>query len=937
LSGFWTRWCAFGLCGALVAALFAATGAWAQESEPNTACRGLRAGDQVDVVLLLDQSSSMGDAATRQVREGIGIVGGRLQELIGQGVDVRWAVVGFGSESLEGGRILLSLSPISSGADGFQELQSAYTTSDPNTDYRSGLLGAREQLRGSTAECRLLLWFTDGQFDVGPDGKDPGDAPAVIDGVCASESGVADWFQDSNVLSYVILSNDWDIGKWEGQFTSEGVLEASLSVMQAITGSGDLADGEIGKKEPAFADLLERKEYEVDAACFPYTQGRAEVGEVLLNAGDLDDIFDVLMAKTLGDIFATGSCPSSALQPASEPGRFLVKSNPLPDGLFLDQVKIYNLNGEESALSVFAQPAGDSQQRQPLRLIDKAIDSTQLKQFAAGWIIEVEGPGDMEICIAYPALERAGRAVVDVELDDRYPSRPEASQDTSLFSVDLSGVPMIERALREGRSLDGLLVGFGVDDKDWSRSWSGGTAAELTFEPNSPGTVESVDLWIDVKTGADGSPDRISLDGILRPTIEATPPPDAPTITCGEDGTGEVQELGLNGGEVPTEAFVSSIECTVSPPKDDVAIVDFSLSGTDNDSFEDLGFVFATSNGIFGVGETETLTPSDDPLTFRLEIPEALENSTWRTGGTFVVTVTWDRPGTDTPYTDDVAVEVPVDLLARSDMGFALLLTLLIAALAVLVSFGLFWFMNSLVKIPKPDGFFARSADIKIVNTTTGAPRFEWVDESQLEDASVVKADRPGRDLIADGVTLTRRVPPFFKPWKNMTARAAGFNTIHSSPAAGKSEAPGSFSELVLVATNDSPNEAGELDARVTVLHPKTHPPETPKLKIEIDQMIAPLVAQVTDKSDPAPTGTPSPRGSSDQTTDDTTPEPPERPSNSGGGVAPPPNRPSNGGGGGIAPPPNRPSSSGGGVASPPNRPGADPGSSNPPPPRRDR
>ena len=873
-------------------------------------------------MLLLDQSSSMGDAATEQVREGIGIVGGRLQELIGQGVEARWAVVGFGSEALEGGRVLLPLSPIPSGAGDLEELQSAYATNDPNTDYRSGLLGAREQLRGSTAECRLLLWFTDGIFDVGPDGKDPGDAPAVINGVCTSESGIADWFQDSNVLSFVILSNDWDINKWERQFTSEGVLEASLSVMQAITGSEDLADEDAdedkGKKEQAIADLLENEGYEVNAACSPYTQGRAEEGEVLLNAGDLDDIFDVLMAEILGDTPGTPSCPSSGLQPAG--GRFLVESKRLPDGLFLDQVKIYNLNGEESTLSIFAQPA-DGSQRQTLRLVDKAIDSSQLKQFAAGWWIEVEGPGDMEICIFYPPLQGPGGAQVDVEWVDE-PSPLEASRDTSFFTVDLSGVPIIEKALGEGRSLNGLLVGFGVDDEDWSASWlPGDTTADLTFKPASPGTIQTVDLWIEVKTGPGNSPDRIPLIGTLRPPIEVTPPAGAPTISCGEGETKEVQELGLNGGEVPTEAFVSSIECTVFPPQRDPASVEFGLFEADNDSFDDLGFVFSTSNGIFNVGDTETLRPGDDPLTFRLEIPEALENSTWKTGGTFEVTVTWDRPGKDT-YTDKVTVEVPVDLLARSDTGFALLLTLLIAALAVLVSFGLFRFMNSLVKIPKPDGFFARSADIKIVNATTGAPRFEWVDESQLEDASVVKADSPGRNLIADGVTLTRRVPPFFKPWKTMTARAAGFNTIHSSPAAGKSETPGSFSELVLVATNDSPNEAGELDARVVVLHPKPHRPETSKLNGELDQMVAPLVAQLADKSEPAPTATPSLGGPNDQTTDDTTPEPPERPSSSGGGTAPPP---------------NRPSSSGGGIAPPPNRPGNDPGSSKPPPPRPSR
>ena len=375
-------------------------------------------------------------------------------------------------------------------------------------------------------------------------------------------------------------------------------------------------------------------------------------------------------------------------------------------------MSIYNLNGEESALSVFAQPA-DGSQRQPLSLTDKAIDSGQLKSFAAGWSIEIEGPSDMEICIFYPDLERVGSAEVDVKREDQ-PRPLEASQDSALFSVDLSEVPIIDKALREGRSLDGLLVGFGVDNEDWSASWPpGGTSAELTFQPTSPGTVQSVDLWIDLETGAGDSPDRISLDGKLRPTLEVTAPAGAPKIDCSEGTTGtasrEMQELGLNGGEVPKEGFVSSIECVVTPPEDDVAIVDFGLPETGNDSFEDLGFVFATSSGNFDPGHTEILGPGDAPLTFRLEIPEALDNRTWNTSGTFEVTVTWDRPAAGDPYRDAVTVEVLVDLLARSDTGFALLITLLIAALAVLVSFGLFRFMNSLVKIPGPDGFFARS------------------------------------------------------------------------------------------------------------------------------------------------------------------------------------------------------------------------------------
>ena len=282
--------------------------------------------------------------------------------------------------------------------------------------------------------------------------------------------------------------------------------------MQAITGSGDVVeDGAKGREEQEISDLLERKEYELDPACLPYTQGRTEMGGIRLNAGDLDDIFDVLIAGIFGDQFV-GECPETALRPSSETGYGRIESEKLPDGLLLDQLQIYNLNGDESALSIFGLPS-DGGERQRLELSDKAVDSTQLKQFAAGWRVEVEGPLDMEICIAHPPIGAFDDASVLVELQSG-PSEPEASQDVSIFKVDLSDVPIIRKAESEGRSVNGLLVGFGVDpenQQEWTASWSGGTNAELVFEPRSEGTFATVNLWIEVETGAGGLPTRIPV------------------------------------------------------------------------------------------------------------------------------------------------------------------------------------------------------------------------------------------------------------------------------------------------------------------------------------------------------------------------------------------------------------------------------------------
>ena len=167
------------------------------------------------------------------------------------------------------------------------------------------------------------------------------------------------------------------------------------------------------------------------------------------------------MAEILGD---TATLP--LFRGAACRRRFPCRVNPLPDGLFVEEVKIFNLNGE-STLSIFAPPA-DGSPRQSLRQVDKAID-LPTQTIAAGWRIAVEGPGDMEICLRAQLLKELGSETVDVEWVGG-PRSPEASQDTSLFTVDLSEVSIIE-STGEGRSLDGLLVGFGVDDEDWSASW----------------------------------------------------------------------------------------------------------------------------------------------------------------------------------------------------------------------------------------------------------------------------------------------------------------------------------------------------------------------------------------------------------------------------------------------------------------------------------
>ncbi|MGA0239661.1 MAG: vWA domain-containing protein [Acidimicrobiales bacterium] len=858
----------------LLVPLCAVSGSSAQESLSGDGCEGLRAGDRVDAVMLIDQSSSMGDAATTEVSNGLDIVGDRLRALADQEVEAQLAVVGFGVQGIH--RVLLPLSPIAIAQERIVDAQSSYITSDPNTDYLAGLSGARKQLEESTAECRLMLWFTDGQFDVGPDGEDSEEAPALLEAVCGAEEGLAQWFQDSNVRSYVILSNDWNITTWEQKFNSFGVLEASLSVMQAVTGSSEILDERTtGDREAAIAALLEERGYEVDAACRPFTQNRSEVGGIRLNAGELNDIFDVLLSELLGDTFV-GDCPAVAL-PGSEEGVFVVESPPLPDGLVLDRVQIYDLNGPESALSFYGQPA-DGSARRALTLFDKAIDAPQLQQFSAGWQIEVEGPETMEICIAHPPPSELTSTTVPVRLVDG-PERPEVGQDSVQYEVDLSGLPLVAKAKAAGRGTDGLITGFGVDPAEtaWAASWSGGTTATLTFSPTSEGSVDSVGLYVDIVTGGDAAPVSVPLEGVLGSVVTVTGEADGPSFDCGDqqsdDGSGEFQELGLRGGEVPTEAFVGVLSCTVYPAEADVTKVTFTIADSENSAFDDLGFVLATSGGSFEVGESFTLEPGDEPVAFQFELRKPLANETLQTGGTLLVTLTWVRPGTDVAYESSVALTVPVDLVPRATLQTALLITLVGALIAIMLALGVFRFTNSLIKIPGPDGLRSRRADITILNADSASPQIVWANATQLAQARLagdrrrpsrvlggatqlaearpLRSQRVGIDLTADGFTLTRRLPPLLAPFRRITAQVTGMHAIQSSPSATNGDAAGSFSQLILLGTDGMPDGDGSLEARVVVVHPADREPTLEELEAELARMIPPFAERATQDLQP--------------------------------------------------------------------------------------
>ena len=226
----------------------------AAEQETAEDCR-VEAGSSIGIVLLIDQSSSLNSASNRKlgmlpsIGEAIRKVGSRLQ-LAAQddGVDVKLGVVTFGENATEI-RPLTSYT-LGDSVDGIADELSDVDGLEGFTDYIAGLEAATRMFDSQAdISCRILLWFTDGFFDLPPSDNISAtirqqEADLLTDAVCGPGE-LASKLGSRSIQTFAVLLKSGSPEDWERWFRgSESKrfpeLHAGLSAMQAITGAGEL-------------------------------------------------------------------------------------------------------------------------------------------------------------------------------------------------------------------------------------------------------------------------------------------------------------------------------------------------------------------------------------------------------------------------------------------------------------------------------------------------------------------------------------------------------------------------------------------------------------------------------------------------------------------------------------------------------------------------
>lgn len=827
---------------ALVLTLISAPAAAEQETAED--CR-VEAGSSIGIVLLIDQSSSLNSASNRKlgmlpsIGEAIRKVGSRLQ-LAAQddGVDVKLGVVTFGEKAT-------TIRPLSSYAlgdsvDGIADELSDVDGLEGSTDYIAGLEAATRMFDSQTdVSCRILLWFTDGFFDLPPDdnpnvsvAKRQQEADLLSDAVCGTGE-LASRLSSRSVQTFAVLLKPGTPDKWEQWFRGPDSnrypeLHAGLSAMQAITGDGEIS-------------ALPISDYSPLQECINEIQDSASLGgEVLVGSQQLPGVLFTLLSGAIGgdDLI---KCPTSVT--AGDVVTVPEGSDGLPAGVMFSRLFVTALEGEIGSVNAVNFPGSP----RPLFPSEETnlIDRDQIKDLPAGWKLEISSAGSQDLAVCVQADDPALAGGTDVPVISSVNKVIFGDDDQIELSVDWGEA-------FEGADPDGVIGRWTVESEfldvnEWADGASGSVTVTVDERPDEK-LIETVRLIVEPKGATQGS--ETEFGGELVEPIVIQDDAAAPRFECDLEGFGDE----LYGGvsiEVSDDLYQSPGECTVYPSLEpDTGFVEISVRESGSLD-QDMGWKLVDSNGDV-LDSTFTVHVGDPAVKMRFATTEPLDNKNWSGSGTLSVTATWS---TKPAFTITESFDYTVDLKARSDTGKAALYTIIIAAIAALLSLALLRLLNFLlVKIPSPSAFYVREIPIRISPNATRGASWTPIGDGMQSDSFPVKSTSPGRNLVAGQLQIRRSLGPVWKPFAMPTSRLDGFNVLRSIPAArGRHSAPVGFTHLTVVGTDGGHNPDGSLDATVTSLYPRRLEFDENQVRIEVDRVVESIAGSAEENNGPSP------------------------------------------------------------------------------------
>lgn len=859
------------------------------------------------VVLLIDQSSSLKGQSLESVGEAIEAVADTLDFADEEKeVDIKLGIISFG----EVATVERPLSKYRAGDDisGIADELSSGDDLEGFTDYLVGLSAADEMFKNDTSiDCKLLLWFTDGVFDRGPNdvgvnsAEDRDEANLLLEEVCGN-SPLASQISDRQIQSFAVLLQP-DPRRWDRWFEAYPQLEVGLSAMQAITGAREIKD-------------LPIDGYSVLEQCSGLIDTVELKGDVLVGSSDLKAVFASIIEGWIG---GTGECPIGVPIGAE------VKhpADGFVPGVFIQRLRIMEWEG--SLGKVFAvHPSLDSPIELRLDPETGTIGRDQIKDLPGGWQLLLTNSGNENLvaCVKSNSARDSGAIVAvtaNTETVDLLAEEP--------FTLSVSAESW-EKAF-DGAAPTGVIESWAIESRyfeDTPFVSDPNTPVEVTLTARPDGDeLREVTLVIRPQ----GSDEEIRRRGKLESPIRVATNDNAPYMSCdpaagSEEVFGGFFAIGGAGEEVDESLYSVSGSCTIFPPTapaDGTMVVSAShvMEYGDEVPWE----LVDVSGTVLSV--PFELAVGDSPVTVHFATQNPLEVREWQSKGAVTLNAKWSSYPIQS---FEATLSYSAELLIPADIGEALEFALLLVILSVLLSLGLLRLLNFLlIRIPPPGDFYYLTFPF----TASSEPGFgvNWQPQGEgfESDLRPVVSNAPGKVLKAGQLEVRRSLGPLWKPFEMPSASLSGFRFVRSSPAGRRPRsAPVSFAQLSVVGTDGVVNpQTREFEGHIVLLFPRRFEIDSSQTTREIDRVMKSVVTEIEDSAanakeqssgggkgvpgrrgkgpdsdDPKPTG-----GSREGEGPGGPPQPPKRPG------APerqtrPPAPPSGGAGGGSSPPPGR-------------------------------
>jgi hypothetical protein len=259
-----------------------------------------------------------------------------------------------------------------------RQVEQAAPGNQENTDYVKALQTAIYEMKGTSENCRVIVWFTDGAYWPAGGGKNTDEGGALREAVCGA-NGISQKLRDGNINIFPLYIEPEEFNPKEDP-------TASQDVMAHLTGD---------------SDAFRQNPYQAGKPCDGSLP--THIGEVLA-ASNVDQ---------LGQFFADLTNIIEGGEPVACPTKNgSIESKPLPAGRYISQISIvkYSVDGEELEPEDLqaVQPDGESQSLANYFEGDNGryVATDAARELQPGW--KIKGSGS-EHCIR--AFARDGIAV----------------------------------------------------------------------------------------------------------------------------------------------------------------------------------------------------------------------------------------------------------------------------------------------------------------------------------------------------------------------------------------------------------------------------------------------------------------------------------------------------------------------------------------------